>query len=146
MKVTDVFMLFFSSFFYYHALYTCFSFISRWQISCWTTTVMTSVTPASSTSESTNMAALQIKPRQLRIATYLCPSLPVELFQLIAEFLEEDLGCEASLLYEWRAAGPLPNRADPFADNTIDLGKYLPPKPRARYAWYELKPANQIQF
>ncbi|KAF4532162.1 hypothetical protein B566_EDAN002223 [Ephemera danica] len=61
------------------------------------------------------------RPRQLRVATYLCPSLPVELFQLIVEFLEDELGCEASLQYEWRASGPLPNRADPFLDNTIDL-------------------------
>jgi hypothetical protein len=62
-------------------------------------------------------------PRHLRIGTYLCPSLSVELFQLLSEFLEEDLGCETSLMYEWRSTGPLPNRDDPFLSNTLDLGE-----------------------
>lgn len=87
------------------------------------TTGATSPPPPTSTNvqEGTKMAS---SPRQLRIGTYLCPSLPVELFQLLAEFLEEDLGCETSLMYEWRAAGPIPNRADPFLNNILDLGKF----------------------
>jgi len=72
---------------------------------------------------STNMASNN-KPK-LTLATYLCPSLPVELFQLLAEFLEQDLGCEVTLVYEWRAQGPLPGRPDPFADNSVHLGELL---------------------
>jgi hypothetical protein len=73
--------------------------------------------------KSTNMASTTNKLK-LTLATYLCPSLPVELFQLLAEFLEQDLGCEVTLVYEWRASGPLPDRADPFADNTVHLGEF----------------------
>jgi hypothetical protein len=73
---------------------------------------------------STNMASSTNNKLKLSLGTYLCPSLPVELFQLLAEFLEQDLECEVTLVYEWRASGPLPDRADPFADNTVHLGEF----------------------
>ncbi|PSN53295.1 hypothetical protein C0J52_04658 [Blattella germanica] len=49
------------------------------------------------------------KPK-LRIITYMCPSHPVELYELILQYLEEEVGCEASLLYESRGPGPLADR------------------------------------
>ncbi|XP_069684199.1 probable phosphite transport system-binding protein PtxB isoform X2 [Periplaneta americana] len=61
------------------------------------------------------------KPK-LRIITYMCPSHPVELYELILQYLEEEIGCEASLLYESRGPGPLEDRVDPFTSDTVDIG------------------------
>ncbi|KAJ9592388.1 hypothetical protein L9F63_015956 [Diploptera punctata] len=61
------------------------------------------------------------KPK-LRIITYMCPSHPVELYELIMQYLEEEIGCYASLIYESRASGPLTDREDPFTEDTVDLG------------------------
>ena len=59
---------------------------------------------------------------KLRLATYMCPSHPVELYELFMHYLEEVLPCEATLVYESRGGGPLPDREDPFAANAIDIG------------------------
>ena len=67
----------------------------------------------------TSMAST--KPK-LRIITYMCPSHPVELYELIMQYLEEEISCHASLLYESRGPGPLADREDPFALDTVDLG------------------------
>uniref|UniRef100_A0A1B6EHE6 Solute-binding protein family 3/N-terminal domain-containing protein n=1 Tax=Cuerna arida TaxID=1464854 RepID=A0A1B6EHE6_9HEMI len=62
------------------------------------------------------------KGGKLRLVTYMCPSHPVELYELIMSYLEESLDCEATLMYESRAGGgPLPDRVDPFTDNSIDI-------------------------
>lgn len=60
-------------------------------------------------------------PTKLRVITYMCPSHPVEMYELLMNYLEEELDVEATLIYETRAAGPLPGRCDPFTDNSIDL-------------------------
>nr|CAD7396157.1 unnamed protein product [Timema poppensis] len=60
------------------------------------------------------------KPK-LRLVTYMCPSHPVELYELVLQYLEEQVGCEATLMYESRAAGPLPDRVDPFTSDTVDI-------------------------
>jgi len=62
---------------------------------------------------------------KLRIITYMCPSHPVELYELIVQYLEEEIGCEASLLYESRSPGPLSDRVDPFTDNSVDMGELV---------------------
>jgi len=60
----------------------------------------------------------------------MCPSHPVELYELLLAYLEEVLHCECSLLYESRAGGPLPDRADPFQADLVDLGELTaPPAP-----------------
>lgn len=51
----------------------------------------------------------------------MCPSHPVEMYELLMNYLEEELDVEATLVYETRAAGPLPGRCDPFTDDSIDL-------------------------
>lgn len=61
------------------------------------------------------------KPGKLRIITYMCPSHPVEMYELLMNYLEEELNVEATLVYETRAGGPLPGRCDPFTDDSIDL-------------------------
>lgn len=60
---------------------------------------------------------------QIRAITYLCPSVPVELFQTVLDLLEEQTGYHATLQYEWRSDGPLDSRPDPFQSNLIDLGE-----------------------
>ena len=62
---------------------------------------------------------------KLRIITYMCPSHPVELYELIMQYLEEEIGCEASLLYESRGPGPLSDRVDPFTDSSVDMGELV---------------------
>ncbi|RVE50856.1 hypothetical protein evm_004423 [Chilo suppressalis] len=59
---------------------------------------------------------------ELRLITYMCPTHPVQLYELIMELLEESLDCYTSLLYESRAPGPFKDREDPFARNKVDLG------------------------
>lgn len=60
---------------------------------------------------------------KLRLGTYMCPSHPVELYELFMKYLEEELPCEATLVYESRCGGPLPDRVDPFTADTLDIGK-----------------------
>lgn len=62
---------------------------------------------------------------KLRIITYMCPSHPVELYELLMLYLEEELKVEANLIYESRSPGPLPDRVDPFTSDSVDLGKYF---------------------
>ncbi|XP_068085021.1 probable phosphite transport system-binding protein PtxB [Anabrus simplex] len=61
------------------------------------------------------------KPR-LRFITYMCPSHPVELYELFMHYIEEEVGCEATLMYESRSSGPLTDRSDPFTDDLVDIG------------------------
>ncbi|KAK7079177.1 hypothetical protein SK128_001481 [Halocaridina rubra] len=42
----------------------------------------------------------------LRLATYMCPSLPVEYYELLAEYLESQLNIQTVLLYNSRRYGP----------------------------------------
>lgn len=62
---------------------------------------------------------------KLRVVTYMCPSHPVQLYELIVELLEEALDCHATLLYESRSDGPMEGRVDPFENDEIDIGKDL---------------------
>lgn len=53
--------------------------------------------------------------------TYMCPSHPVELYELFMRYLEEELKCETYLIYESRNTGPLSDRVDPFTDDIADI-------------------------
>lgn len=59
---------------------------------------------------------------ELRVVTYMCPTHPVQLYELLLELLETALGVHATLQYESRTPGPFADRPDPFSTNTIDLG------------------------
>ncbi|KAH9629460.1 hypothetical protein HF086_015790 [Spodoptera exigua] len=59
--------------------------------------------------------------QELRVVTYMCPTHPIQLYELILELLEEALGCYTTLQYESRSPGPLPDRPDPFSTNKVDL-------------------------
>lgn len=62
------------------------------------------------------------KGGKLRLITYMCPSHPVELYELLMVYLEEALDCEATLIYETRGNGPLSDREDPFTADSVDIG------------------------
>lgn len=61
---------------------------------------------------------------KLRLVTYMCPSHPVELYEMLLVYLEEALDCEATLLYESRGPGPLPDREDLFTTDSVDVGLF----------------------
>ncbi|KAE8737663.1 hypothetical protein FOCC_FOCC016871 [Frankliniella occidentalis] len=63
---------------------------------------------------------------KLRLGTYMCPSHPVELYELFMKYLEEELPCEATLMYESRGGGPLPDREDPFTADSLDIAFVTP--------------------
>nr|XP_053634012.1 uncharacterized protein LOC128689676 [Cherax quadricarinatus] len=48
----------------------------------------------------------------LRLATYMCPSIPVEYYEFIAEYLERELKLQTTLLYNSRKCGPDISRGD----------------------------------
>jgi len=64
----------------------------------------------------------------LRLITYLVPSHPVELYECIAHFLEEQLHVSATLVYESRDPIDLYNddRPDPFCLKEVDIGFLSP--------------------
>ncbi|XP_052228447.1 uncharacterized protein LOC127842769 isoform X2 [Dreissena polymorpha] len=59
---------------------------------------------------------------RLRMISYLVPSIPVELFELLLEYLEGVTGRQGYLIYESRWTGPPQQRVDPFTSNEVDIG------------------------
>jgi ABC-type phosphate/phosphonate transport system substrate-binding protein len=57
----------------------------------------------------------------LKVATFLTPSVPVEYFEGVLNYLESKLGLLTTLRYESRWEGPPAQRPDPFLTNEIDL-------------------------
>lgn len=62
----------------------------------------------------------------LRLVTYLVPSHPVELYECVAHFLEEELNVKATLFYESRDPIDLfDDRPDPFVLGEADIGTWI---------------------
>ncbi|GIY73918.1 uncharacterized protein CEXT_315021 [Caerostris extrusa] len=57
----------------------------------------------------------------LRAGTYLAPSIPVEYYEMILQYLESKLGIQSTLLYESRWEGPRAEREDPFMSAYLDI-------------------------
>lgn len=57
----------------------------------------------------------------LRLATYMCPGIPVEYYEFLAEYLEQQLGLHTELLYSSRSRGPDSARGD---QDRIDIGNF----------------------
>lgn len=55
----------------------------------------------------------------LRLATYMCPDIPVEYYEFLAEYLETQLKLQTVLIYNSRKHGPDTSRGD---HQLIDLG------------------------
>ncbi|XP_033747530.1 uncharacterized protein LOC117332650 [Pecten maximus] len=60
--------------------------------------------------------------KKLRMITYLSPGLPVQLFEVLMQYLEEITGMETYLIYESRWTGPPRERTDPFTADEVDIG------------------------
>lgn len=60
--------------------------------------------------------------KKLRFITYLCPDIPVEVFEIFQQYLEEVTGCESYLIYESRSTGPQKDKTDPFTSDEVDIG------------------------
>ena len=58
----------------------------------------------------------------LRAITYLAPGIPLRFFELVAEYLARELGCETTLDSEVSSSGPMQGDHDPFAAEEADLG------------------------
>lgn len=59
----------------------------------------------------------------LRLVTYLVPSHPVELYESVAHYLEEELSARTTLIYESRdPIGLFEARPDPFTLDEADIG------------------------
>lgn len=61
---------------------------------------------------------MSAKNNILRLATYMCPGIPVEYYEFLAEYLEHQLGLHTELLYSSRTTGPDSARGD---QDRIDL-------------------------
>ena len=58
----------------------------------------------------------------LRAITYLAPGIPLRFFELVAEYLARELGCETTLDSEVSSSGPMQGDHDPFAAEEADIG------------------------
>lgn len=60
--------------------------------------------------------------QKLRLITYLSPgAISLGLLDLLRDYLEEELGTEAYIIYESRWSGPPAGRADPFTTDDVDM-------------------------
>jgi phosphonate transport system substrate-binding protein len=63
----------------------------------------------------------RVRPvRALRLRSYLAPSIPAELFELLARWIEAATAIPVLLEFETRISGPTPD-ADPFAEDRADV-------------------------
>ncbi|NP_001155473.1 uncharacterized protein LOC100161110 [Acyrthosiphon pisum] len=78
----------------------------------------------------------------LRLITYLVPSHPVEMYECIAHFLEEELKVSVTLVYESRDPIDLYNddRPDPFCLKEVDIGFLSPTQ------YLKMKTAKKIEL
>jgi len=58
----------------------------------------------------------------LRLISYLAPSIPAGLYELIARDVAEQCGDATDLIFEERISGPLAGDDDPFASGAADIG------------------------
>ena len=75
---------------------------------------------------------------EIRFLSYLSPSLPVQLFEIVAHFVGQSLGVQVSLRFETRTSGPPRNEPDPFTLGEADVGFMCSPP----FLWLcDLQPA-----
>jgi phosphonate transport system substrate-binding protein len=67
----------------------------------------------------------------LRMISYLAPSLPYDLFGLVARHVSDRCDVDTALEFETRISGPLEGDDDPFADGRADVGFVCAPT----YRW-----------
>jgi phosphate/phosphite/phosphonate ABC transporter binding protein len=67
----------------------------------------------------------------LRLLTFLSPSIPIGLYEAIADYLAASLDVDVSLASDVSRSGPGPGTANPFAEGTADVGFVCAPS----YVW-----------
>lgn len=67
------------------------------------------------------MGDKQARSKPLRIMTYLSPDVPITLFELVRDFLEEKTGMKGYLITESRWDGPPEDRTDPLTGDIADI-------------------------
>ena len=80
--------------------------------------------------------------RPLRAVTYLSPSLPLELFELVTEHLADALDREITLEVNDRQSGPMHTDHDPFAADEVDLAFLCSPS----YLYLRAKPEPSVEL
>lgn len=76
-------------------------------------------------------------PPELRFITYLSPSLPLALFEAVADHVRRHTGYGVTLRAETRVSGPQRGAEDPFSNGQADVGFVCSPS----YTWLrELRP------
>jgi phosphonate transport system substrate-binding protein len=65
---------------------------------------------------------IQMPREKLTLITYLSPSIPSGLYELIADHIRAECGVDTQLTFEQRISGPLPGDDDPFAAARADVG------------------------
>ena len=63
--------------------------------------------------------------QRLRLLTYLSPGVPLDVFYLLRDAVEDCTGMEVDLIVEDRFTGPTEGRANPFSDDLADIGRYV---------------------
>ena len=58
----------------------------------------------------------------LRLISYLAPSIPAALYELIAGDVAQQCGVPTDVMFEERISGPLAGDDDPFASGAVDVG------------------------
>src|SRR5688572_7348720 len=74
---------------------------------------------------------LRVVPPPLRVRTWLAPSLPLALFETLADRIALHTGRHVELSSEPTWSGPLPWLDDPFARGEVDVGFICAPS----YGW-----------
>ena len=77
----------------------------------------------------------------LRFISYLAPSIPRELFALVARDVSESCHVETAVEFEAAISGPLDGDDDPFADARVDVGFVCGPTYRWMHDRVTLLPA-----
>jgi phosphonate transport system substrate-binding protein len=67
----------------------------------------------------------------IRLISYLAPSIPAELFELVARHVAQRCGVETAIEFDPTISGPLAGDDDPFADGRADIGFVCAPT----YRW-----------
>jgi ABC-type phosphate/phosphonate transport system substrate-binding protein len=80
--------------------------------------------------------------RALRFLTYLAPSLPRELFELVARHAGEALGVPVELAVESRFSGPPRGAPDPFSSGEADVGFLCAPP----YLWLRERDPSPVEL
>ena len=103
---------------------------------------MRTTSPATSeAAPSTAQPGRQTAPnRPLRALTYLAPGIPLEVFEIITDYLSRVLAREIELEVDSHNSGPMHGEPDPFAEDRADIGFLCSPS----YLYLRAQPSPSV--